>query len=95
MQGSQPFHTCKQGTPLPPSMELGDASVRGTLAGSFLAPDMHMRWEAPAASASGSVDFSRDANCFTCRAPAVDVSGTLLLRPPSLEAIKSAVSQVC
>jgi hypothetical protein len=75
-------------------MELGDASVRGSLAGSFLAPDMHVRWEAPAASASGTVDCSRDANCFTCAAPTLDVAGTLLLRPPPLEAIKSAVSQV-
>ena len=26
-------------------MELGDASVAGTMEGSFLAPDMHLSWE--------------------------------------------------
>lgn len=76
-------------------MELGESSVRGTMAGSMLAPDLHMRWEAPAASASGSADFSREANRFTCRAPSLDVSGALFLRPPPFDAVKAVLTQVC
>lgn len=77
-----------------PPMELGDASVAGTMEGSFLAPDMHMAWEAPAAAASGSVDLSRDANSFTCRAPALDISGALLLKPAPIDAVKTVLTQV-
>ena len=75
-------------------MEVGDASVAGTMEGSFLAPDMHMSWEAPAAAASGSVDLSRDANSFTCRAPALDVSAALLLKPAPIDALKTVLTQV-
>ena len=77
-----------------PPMELGDASLAGTMEGSFLAPDMHMSWEAPAAAASGSVDLSRDSNSFTCRAPAVDVSAALLLKPAPIDAVKTVLTQV-
>ena len=82
-----------QGAPLPP-MELGDASLVGTMEGSFLAPDMHLSWEAPEAAASGSVDLSRDSNSFTCRAPAVDVSASLLLKPAPIDAVKTVLTQV-
>ncbi len=75
-------------------MEVGNASVAGTMEGSFLAPDMHMAWEAPAAAASGSVDLSRDANSFTCRAPALDVSAALLLKPAPIDALKNVFTQV-
>jgi hypothetical protein len=75
-------------------MEVGDTSVAGTMEGSFLAPDMHMSWEAPAAAASGSVDLSRDANSFTCRAPALDVSAALLLKPAPIDALKTVLTQV-
>lgn len=77
-----------------PPMELGNASLAGTMEGSFLAPDMHMSWEAPAAAASGSVDLSRDSNSFTCRAPAVDVSAALLLKPAPIDAVKTVLTQV-
>ena len=80
--------TLLQGAPLPP-MELGVASLAGTMEGSFLAPDMHLSWEAPEAAASGSVDLSRDSNSFTCRAPAVDVSASLLLKPAPIDAVKT------
>ncbi|CAL8466123.1 g5659 [Coccomyxa elongata] len=80
-------------TPLPAATELGDSSVQGTMAGSFLAPDLHMRWEAPAVAASGTADFSRDANRFTCRAPSLDVSGALFLRPPPFYAVKAVLTQ--
>lgn len=94
------FQYCKQGvcaqaTPLPAATELGDSSVQGTMAGSFLAPDLHMRWEAPAVAASGTADFSRDANRFTCRAPSLDVSGALFLRPPPFDAVKAVLTQAC
>lgn len=85
----------KQATPLPVATELGDSSVQGTMAGSFLAPDLHMRWEAPAVAASGTADFSRDANRFTCRAPSLDVSGALFLRPPPFDAVKAVLTQAC
>ena len=75
-------------------MELGDASVAGTMEGSFLAPDMHLSWEAPEAAASGSMDLSRDSNSFTCRAPAVDVSAALLLKPAPIDAVKTVLTQV-
>ncbi len=75
-------------------MELGVASLVGTMEGSFLAPDMHMTWEAPEAAASGSVDLSRDSNSFTCRAPAVDVSAALLLKPAPIDAVKTVLTQV-
>lgn len=88
------LYVCVKGAPLPPAMELGDSSVHGSMQGSFLAPDLHMRWEAPAASASGTAEFSRDANRFTCRAPALDVSGALFLRPAPFDAMKAAISQV-
>ena len=77
-----------------PPMEVGDASVAGTMEGSFLAPDMHLSWEAPAAAASGSVDLSRDANSFTCRAPALDISAALLLKPAPINALKTVLTQV-
>ena len=82
-----------QGAPVPP-MELGDASVAGVMEGSFLSPDMHLTWEAPAAAASGSADLSRDSNSFTCRAPAVDVSASLLLKPAPFDAVKTVLTQV-
>ncbi len=75
-------------------MELGVASLAGTMEGSFLAPDMHLSWEAPEAAASGSVDLSRDSNSFTCRAPAVDVSASLLLKPAPIDAVKTVLTQV-
>lgn len=68
--------------------------MAGTMEGSFLAPDMHMSWEAPEAAASGSVDLSRDSNSFTCRAPAVDVSAALLLKPAPIDAVKTVLTQV-
>jgi hypothetical protein len=91
------MNTCGawQGTPLPAATELGDSSVHGSMAGSFLAPDIHVRWEAPAASASGTADFSRDANRFTCRAPSLDVSGALFLRPAPFDAVKAVLTQAC
>jgi hypothetical protein len=75
-------------------MELGESSARGSMQGSFLAPDLSMTWEAPAASASGTAEFSRDASRFTCRAPSLDVSGTLFLRPPPFESMKAVITQV-
>ena len=75
-------------------MELGVASLVGTMEGSFLAPDMHLTWEAPEAAASGSVDLSRDSNSITCRAPAVDVSAALLLKPAPIDAVKTVLTQV-
>ena len=77
-----------------PPMELGDATVAGVMEGSFLSPDMRLSWEAPAAAASGSVDLSRDSNSFTCRAPAVDVSASLLLKPAPFDAVKTVLTQV-
>ena len=77
-----------------PPMELGDATVAGVMEGSFLSPDMRLSWEAPAAAATGSVDLSRDSNSFTCRAPAVDVSASLLLKPAPFDAVKTVLTQV-
>ena len=92
-QGVKYVWCMQQGTPLPPATELGDSSVHGSMAGSFLAPDLHVRWEAPAASASGTANFSRDANRFTCRAPSLDVSGALFLRPAPFDAVKAVLTQ--
>ena len=50
--------------------------------------------QAPEAAASGSVNLSRDSNSFTCRAPAVDVSASLLLKPAPIDAVKTVLTQV-
>lgn len=83
----------EQGAPLPPSLELGEASAAGVMEGSFLAPDLAISWAAPAASASGTARFQRDATRLTVRAPTVDLSAALLLRPPPLDALRRVTTQ--
>ena len=66
---------------------------RGVMEGSFLAPDLAISWAAPAASASGTARFQRDATRLTVRAPTVDLSAALLLRPPPLDALRRVTTQ--
>ncbi|KAK9840821.1 hypothetical protein WJX81_007219 [Elliptochloris bilobata] len=82
-----------KGTQLPAALVLGEASVRGRMKGSQLAPEISATWAAPAAGASGTAALSREATRFTCQAPALEASGTLFLRPPPLHAMKDVVTQ--
>lgn len=82
-----------QGVHLPPSLVLGDGTVRGTMEGSHSAPDIRAAWELPTADASGTADLSRDSAALTCRAPAIDLSGAVHLVPPDPDAVKRAVTQ--
>lgn len=45
--------------------------------------------------ASGSLDLRPTATKVSCQAPALSASATLHTRPPSLEAMKQALTQVC
>ena len=78
---------------LPPSLVLGEGNVQGTMQGSHMAPDISSRWDLPAASASGTADFSRDLTKVTCKAPAIDISGALHVVPPDFDAVKKATTQ--
>ena len=82
-----------QGARLPPSLVLGEGNVKASMEGSALAPDVSTQWEAPRAEASGTATFTRDATHFACRAPALDVSGVLHMRPPPFEMVKAVTSQ--
>ena len=82
-----------QGMHLPPSLVLGEGNAHGTMEGSHMAPTIRTRWDCPAASASGTAEFTPTTTHFTCRAPALDVSGAVHVQPPDFEAVKKATTQ--
>ncbi|KAK9804274.1 hypothetical protein WJX72_004315 [[Myrmecia] bisecta] len=82
-----------KGTNLPASVVLGDSEIQATMIGSHLAPDIRTRWKAPTAQAHGTTHMTRDSTHFTCKAPALDLTGSLHLRPATFEQIKQAVTQ--
>jgi hypothetical protein len=78
---------------LPPSLQMGEGHVRGSMEGSLMAPKITATWQLPAASAAGTANLSRETTEVTCKAPAIDVSAALHVVPPSFDAIKKAVTQ--
>ena len=78
---------------LPAPLILGKGTVKGSLAGSLMAPDLRTTWDLPEANASGSLEVSRETTKVTCKAPALDVSAALHVVPPDMEAVKKAVTQ--
>ena len=82
-----------QGASLPPAMELGRGKAHGTIQGSHLAPVIDGTWNLPDAQAEGSLTLERETIRMSARAPALDMSGVLHVRPAAHEDMKRVVTQ--
>ena len=78
---------------LPPSLILGRGTVKGSLKGSLMAPDLKTAWTLPEANATGGLEVSRETTRVTCKAPALDVSAALHVVPSDIEEMKKAITQ--
>ena len=74
-------------------MELGRGKAHGTMQGSHLAPVIDGSWTLPDAQAEGSLTLERETIRMSARAPALDMSGVLHVRPAAHEAMKRVVTQ--
>lgn len=74
-------------------MELGRGKAHGTMQGSHLAPVIDGSWSLPDAQAEGSLTLERETIRMSARAPALDMSGVLHVRPAAHEDMKRAVTQ--
>ena len=83
-----------QGTELPASMTLGPASLEASMQGTGMAPEIKALWQVPAAQATGSALLNIDSTKITCNAPSLDLSAIMHVRPPPMEALKNARTQV-
>ena len=82
-----------EGQRLPPSLVLGRANLEATMRGSHLAPTIDVSFRLPEAPASGTVQLTREATKLAVTSPYADATGTLFIQPPSLEAVRAAVTQ--
>ncbi len=82
-----------QGASLPPAMEFGRGKVHGTMQGSHLEPVIDASWNLPEAQAEGSLTLERETIRMSARAPALDMSGVLHVRPAAHEDVKRVVTQ--
>lgn len=83
-----------QGTPLPPVLAVGGASISGSMVGSHAAPQISADWSAPTAQAHGTVAFNPNSARVTCQAPSINVAATLFTQASNYEAMKAVTSQV-
>ena len=83
-----------QGTELPASLTLGPASLEASMQGAGMTPEIQALWKVPAAQATGSALFKLDSTQVTCKAPALDLSAIMHVRPAPMEDIKKATTQV-
>ncbi|KAL0047976.1 hypothetical protein WJX82_004829 [Trebouxia sp. C0006] len=81
------------GTVLPKALTLGPGEVQASMEGSHTNPTIQATWQVPVAQASGQVKLDKDSMHLSAKAPALDVSGILHMRPPPPEKTRAAVTQ--
>lgn len=84
-----------EGVAPPPGMVVGRASLTATMLGSHMAPTLEVALSLPEASASCAVTLRREAARLSLASPHADAAGTVHLAPPSFDAVKAAITQVC
>lgn len=62
--------------------------------GTGMAPEIKALWQVPAAQATGSALLNIDSTKITCKAPSLDLSAVMHVRPPPMDALKNARTQV-
>lgn len=75
------------------TLPIGAASVEASLIGSLMTPTVDVRWAAPQAEASGTLQFTRPAITVGVKTPGLDVSGTIDTVYPPIEQALAARSQ--
>ncbi|KAL3160063.1 hypothetical protein ABBQ38_009778 [Trebouxia sp. C0009 RCD-2024] len=81
------------GTALPKALTLGPGEVQGSMEGPHTNPTIRATWQVPVAEASGQVKLDKDAIHMSAKAPALDVSGVLHMRPPAPQVVRAALTQ--